>query len=80
MGRLNAGHLGRTFALTATALGLGPFRTEAFDDTVVESRLGLDSATHSVLYALAAGHPHSDRPDGSPGLWMPSAAPPSGST
>ncbi|MFB7254019.1 nitroreductase family protein [Streptomyces nojiriensis] len=65
---LNAGHLGRTLALTATALGPGPFRTAAFDDTAVESRLGLDSATHSVLYALAAGHPHPDRPDDSPDL------------
>ncbi|WP_329126700.1 SagB/ThcOx family dehydrogenase [Streptomyces caniferus] len=54
---LNAGHLGQTFALAATALGLGPFQSAAFDDSAVESRLRLDSATHSTLYVLAAGHP-----------------------
>lgn len=59
---LNAGHLGQTFALAATTLGLGPFQTAAFDDTAVESRLGLDSATHSTLYVLAAGHPAPDTP------------------
>ncbi|MFI6471185.1 SagB/ThcOx family dehydrogenase [Streptomyces sp. NPDC050516] len=57
---LNAGHLGQTFALAATALGLGPFQSAAFDNTAVEDRLGLDSVTHSTLYALAAGHPASD--------------------
>lgn len=57
---LNAGHLGQTFALAATALDLGPFQSAAFDDTAVEGRLGLDSATHSTLYLLAAGHPTPD--------------------
>ncbi|MFG2228215.1 SagB/ThcOx family dehydrogenase [Streptomyces sp. NPDC048644] len=42
---LNAGHLGQTSALAATALGLGPFQSAAFDDTAVEDRPGLDSAT-----------------------------------
>ena len=59
---LNTGHLGQTFALAATALGLGAFQTAAFDDTAVEGRLGLDSTTHSTLYALAAGHPTPDTP------------------
>ncbi|MFI9649255.1 SagB/ThcOx family dehydrogenase [Streptomyces sp. NPDC052040] len=59
---LNAGHLGQTFALAATALGLGPFQSAAFDDTAVEDSLGLDSATHRTLYALAAGHPAPDTP------------------
>ncbi|WP_235465865.1 nitroreductase family protein [Streptomyces platensis] len=59
---LNAGHLGQTFALAATALGLGPFQSAAFDDTAVEDHLGLGSATHSALYALAAGHPTPDTP------------------
>ncbi|MFE2527969.1 SagB/ThcOx family dehydrogenase [Streptomyces sp. NPDC059382] len=57
---LNAGHLGQTFALAATTLGLGPFQTAAFDDTTVEGHFGLDSTTHSTLYALAAGHPSPD--------------------
>ncbi|MFE1554310.1 SagB/ThcOx family dehydrogenase [Streptomyces sp. NPDC058734] len=57
---LNAGHLGQTFALAATALGLGPFQTAAFDDTAVETRLALDPAACSALYALAAGHPRGE--------------------
>ncbi|MEU9118126.1 SagB/ThcOx family dehydrogenase [Streptomyces sp. NPDC048483] len=54
---LNAGHLGQTFALAATALGLGPFQSAAFDDTAVEKQLRLDGITRSALYVLAAGHP-----------------------
>ncbi|WP_437102244.1 SagB/ThcOx family dehydrogenase [Streptomyces kronopolitis] len=37
---LNAGHLGQTFALATTALGLGPFQSAAFDDTAVETASG----------------------------------------
>ncbi|XVS60592.1 SagB/ThcOx family dehydrogenase [Actinosynnema sp. CA-299493] len=55
---LNAGHLGQTFALTATALGLGPAQTGAFSDTPVAQRLGLDNIGHIPLYVLAAGVPH----------------------
>jgi SagB-type dehydrogenase family enzyme len=54
---LNAGHLGQTFALTATALGLGPFQTGAFDDFGVVSAFGLDCASQAPLYILGAGYP-----------------------
>lgn len=55
---LDAGHLGQTFALTATALGLGPTQTGAFRDSEVAERCGLDNTGHIPLYVLAAGHPH----------------------
>ncbi|GGU96517.1 dehydrogenase [Streptomyces filipinensis] len=54
---LNAGHLGQTFALTATALGLGPFQTGAFCDTPLAERCTLNNTSHTPLYVLAAGHP-----------------------
>ncbi|MFE1773792.1 SagB/ThcOx family dehydrogenase [Streptomyces sp. NPDC059008] len=57
---LNAGHLGQTFALTATALGLGPAQTGAFNDTAVAERCTLDNTGHTPLYVVAAGHPHPD--------------------
>ncbi|WP_051468077.1 SagB/ThcOx family dehydrogenase [Actinomadura oligospora] len=55
---LNAGHLGQTFALTATALGLGPAQTGAFGDTAIARRLGIDNTARIPVYVLAAGHPH----------------------
>jgi SagB-type dehydrogenase family enzyme len=57
---LNAGHLGQTFALTATALGLGPFQTAAFHDSTVAQACGLDNIGHTPLYILAAGYPESE--------------------
>lgn len=54
---INAGHIGQSFALTATALGLGPFQTAAFKDTEIEHLLGLDTATESAVYVLSAGVP-----------------------
>ncbi|PZS11632.1 MAG: nitroreductase [Pseudonocardiales bacterium] len=57
---MNAGHLGQTFALTATALGLGPFQTAAFHDSTVEDLLGIDGITEIPVYLLAAGIPASD--------------------
>ncbi|MGX1546069.1 SagB/ThcOx family dehydrogenase [Streptomyces adustus] len=53
----NAGHLGQTFALTATALGLGPFQTLAFRDEEAEDALGVDGIGETLLYVLAAGLP-----------------------
>jgi nitroreductase len=58
---LNAGHLGQTFALTATALGLGPFQTAAFADSAVAQACGLDNIGHTPLYILAAGHPAAEQ-------------------
>jgi nitroreductase len=63
---LDAGHLGQTFALTATALGLAPFCTAALDDASIESHLGLDGTSESVVFAVGAGA----RPSGKD--WAPS--------
>ncbi|MBB6170956.1 SagB-type dehydrogenase family enzyme [Nocardiopsis mwathae] len=57
---MNAGHLAQTFALTATALGLGPFQTAAFHDEGVEDLLGVDGITEPALYVLAVGTPAAD--------------------
>ncbi|WP_329562189.1 SagB/ThcOx family dehydrogenase [Kitasatospora sp. NBC_01266] len=65
---LNAGHLGQTFALTATALGLGPYQSAAFHDTAVEDLLGIDGTTHVALYALAAGTPAAGSDEATAGL------------
>ena len=59
---LDAGHLGQTFALTATALGLAPAQTAAFRDTPLAERCHLDNSGHTPLYVLAAGQPHPDPP------------------
>lgn len=63
---LNAGHLGQTFALTATALGLAPAQTGAFRDTPIAERCHLDNTGHTPLYVLASGHPHPDAKDTPP--------------
>ncbi len=57
---MNAGHLGQTFVLTATALGLGPFQTAAFNDSAVEALLGVDGVRETALYVLSAGVPAVD--------------------
>ena len=54
---LDAGHLGQTFCLTATRLGLAPFCTAALKDSLIEKNLGLDGVSESVLYVLGAGLP-----------------------
>lgn len=54
---LGAGHLGQTFVLTATALGLGAWQTIMFRDDEFEQAMGLDGYTESALYLLGAGHP-----------------------
>ncbi|WP_043264326.1 SagB/ThcOx family dehydrogenase [Streptomyces sp. CT34] len=59
---LNAGHLGQTFVLTATALGLGPVQTGAFNDALIAERCRLDNAGDTPLYVLAAGHPSPSGP------------------
>jgi SagB-type dehydrogenase family enzyme len=52
---LDQGHVGQTFVLAATALGLGAFQTAAFHDTEVERALGVDGVEEVALYALGAG-------------------------
>ena len=57
---LDAGHLGQTFCLSATRMGLAPFSTAALKDSLIEKDLGIDGISESVLYVagvgLAAGH------------------------
>jgi SagB-type dehydrogenase family enzyme len=52
---LDAGHVGQTFCLVATWLGLAPFCTGALADSRVERALGVDGVTESVLYAAGVG-------------------------
>jgi len=54
---LDAGHLGQTFCLTATRLGLAPFSTAALKDTLIERDLGIDGITESVIYLTGCGMP-----------------------
>jgi SagB-type dehydrogenase family enzyme len=54
---LEAGHLGQTFCLTATRLGLAPFSTAALKDSLIERDLGIDGIAESVLYVVGVGVP-----------------------
>ncbi len=52
---LDAGHLGQTFHLVSTALGLSPFSTAATRNTEINELLGLDGISETALYTVAAG-------------------------
>jgi SagB-type dehydrogenase family enzyme len=52
---LDAGHLGQTFCLLATQLGLAPFCTAALNDSLIEVDLGLDGISESIIYAVGVG-------------------------
>jgi len=54
---LDAGHLGQTFHLVCTQLGLAPFTTAATDDLAIEETLGLDGVSEFPIYAAATGLP-----------------------
>jgi SagB-type dehydrogenase family enzyme len=54
---LDAGHLGQTFHLVCTALGLAPFTTGALDHAAIESALDIDGISEVPLYAGAVGLP-----------------------
>ena len=54
---LDAGHLGQTFCLTATRMGLASFSTAALSDTLIEEDLGIDGISESVLYVAGVGMP-----------------------
>jgi nitroreductase len=75
---LDAGHLGQTFALAATSLGLAPFCTAAIDDPRIEQHLGVDGIDEAVLFAVGVGA----RPEGKAwapdhdGSWVPETTPP----
>lgn len=55
--QLDAGHLGQTLHLVATALGLGPFTTAAIRDSAIENELGIDGVWEVPVYAGAVGIP-----------------------
>jgi SagB-type dehydrogenase family enzyme len=61
---LDAGHLGQTFCLTATRMGLAPFSTAALKDSLIEKDLGIDGISESVLYVTGVGLPVGERQDG----------------
>ena len=69
----DAGHLGQTFCLTATWLGLAPFCTMALADSTIEKALRVDGVTESVIYATGVGvRPHDERDAGDlPGQLSP---------
>lgn len=58
---LDAGHLCQTFCLVATWLGLAPFCTAAFEDTLIERDLGLDGIRESAIYVAGVGAPPEGR-------------------
>lgn len=55
--QLDAGHLGQTFHLVCTGLGLAPFTTAALRDSEVETLLGIDGVAEVPVYAAAFGVP-----------------------
>jgi SagB-type dehydrogenase family enzyme len=52
---LEAGHFCQTFCLTATWLGLAPFCTAAFADSVIERDLRVDGIHEGLLYTAGVG-------------------------
>ena len=54
---IDAGHLGQTFCLVATALGLAPFTTMAFSESAIEDLLGLDGINECPIYVAGVGMP-----------------------
>ena len=54
---LDAGHLGQTLQLAATAAGLAVFTSAALQDEAIERHLGIDGVTEVALYAGAVGKP-----------------------
>lgn len=58
---LDTGHLGQTFCLVATWLGLAPFTTAAVADTAIERALGIDGVSESIMYVAGVGMPKAVR-------------------
>lgn len=54
---IDAGHLGQTFCLVATALNLAPFTTMAFVEREVENLFALDKHRESPMYVVGVGSP-----------------------
>lgn len=59
---LDAGHLGQTFHLVCTQLGLAPFTTGASREAEVEAFLEIDGVTEIPMYVAAFGVPRPDPP------------------
>lgn len=51
----DAGHLGQTFCLAATWLGLAPFCTMALADSRIERALRVDGVQEAAIYATGVG-------------------------
>jgi SagB-type dehydrogenase family enzyme len=58
---LDAGHLGQTFHLVSTKLGLAPFSTAATNDKAIENALGIDGVNEIPVYTVATGLPDKAR-------------------
>ncbi|MDP3716621.1 MAG: SagB/ThcOx family dehydrogenase [Acidobacteriota bacterium] len=58
---IEAGHLGQSFCLLATEMGLAPFCTMAFREAEIESILGLDGVTECPIYVVGVGIQAADR-------------------
>jgi SagB-type dehydrogenase family enzyme len=54
---LDAGHLGQTFHLVCTKLGLAPFTTTATKAAEIEEAIGLDGISEIALYTAVTGYP-----------------------
>lgn len=65
---IDTGHLGQTFCLVATALGLAPFTTMAFSEAKLEELLGLDGVSECPIYVAGVGMPD-PAAGASPGRW-----------
>lgn len=65
---IDAGHLGQTFCLVATALGLAPFTTMAFSEAALERVLGLDGVRECPIYVAGVGTPDPSA-GAAPGRW-----------
>jgi len=53
----DAGHIGQTFCLAATHLGLAPYCTMAFADSKIERLLGIDGVAEGIIYLAGVGLP-----------------------
>ena len=54
---LDAGHIAQNLALAATAIGLGTCQIGAFFDDEVNSIIGVDGTSESVIYMSVVGYP-----------------------
>lgn len=62
---IDAGHLGQTFCLVATAMGLAPFSTMAFREEQIDPLLRIDGVNESAVYIVGVGTravDHANRP------------------